>query len=124
MAKELPPHLQKGVIAEQRALNHLLASGLTLHLRNYRTPYGEIDLIMFDQKQESLVFVEVRYRNSGRFGGPAESITRNKQKKLVASAEHFRQHNPQLARCACRFDVISICGDLGDGSIQWDPNAF
>ena len=124
MAKELPLHLQKGITAEQRALDYLLSSGLTLHQRNYRSPYGEIDLIMVDQKTESIVFVEVRYRNNRRFGGPAESVTHDKQKKLIASAEHFRQRNRQLGQRACRFDVVSICGGVDDGSLQWYQNAF
>lgn len=120
----MPQHLQRGKIAEDKALDYLQRNGLTLHLRNYRTPYGEIDLIMVDRKLQELIFVEVRFRESERFGGPAQSIDRRKQDRLVASAEHFRQRHHQFADYPCRFDVIALSGGLVKGSLQWYRNAF
>lgn len=120
----MPRHLQKGCAAEDKALEYLQSNGLTLYQRNYRTPFGEIDLIMIEKNPSYLVFVEVRYRKSDRFGSPAESVNKRKQKKLIASAEHFRQNYKKLGRQACRFDVISICGSLDHGSVQWHQNAF
>jgi putative endonuclease len=124
LAKELPTHLRRGKIAEDRALAHLQCNGLTLHRRNYRTPYGEIDLVMVDPVRHELVFVEVRYRNTDRFGSAAQSVDRQKQTRLTASAEHFRQHHSQFGHCACRFDVVALSGDLEKGSLQWYQNAF
>jgi putative endonuclease len=124
LAKELPIHLRRGKLAEDKALAHLLGNGLTLTQRNYRTPYGEIDLIMVDPVLCELVFVEVRYRNSDQFGGPAQSIDRHKQGKLIASAEYFRQHNHQFTDSPCRFDVVTLSGDMDTGPLQWYRNAF
>jgi len=120
----MPTHLRRGKIAEDKALAYLKRNGLALHQRNYRTPYGEIDLIMIDPELRGLVFVEVRYRNSDRFGGPAQSVDRVKQGKLIASAEHFRQHHDQFVDCPCRFDVVTLSGGLEKGSLQWYRNAF
>ena len=124
MAKELPTHLRRGKIAEDRALAHLQCSGLTLHQRNYRTPYGEIDLVMIDPVRHELVFVEVRYRSTDRFGSAAQSVDRQKQTRLAASAEHFRQHHSQLGHRPCRFDVVALSGGVEKGSLQWYQNAF
>lgn len=120
----MPPHLQKGRLAEDQALAYLQANGLSLQQRNYRSPFGEVDLIMHDASCDSLIFVEVRYRSNNTFGSPAESVDRRKQAKLIASAEHYRQQNPHLAKQPCRFDVVGICGDIDNGSLQWYPNAF
>lgn len=124
MAREVPAHLQAGRAAEEAALAYLGANGLQLVDRNYRTPLGEIDLIMQSTTDKTLVFVEVRYRRNQNFGLAAETVDRRKQQKLVAAAEHFLQRHAAFARLPCRFDVISFSGDLGDSSLQWYPNAF
>ena len=120
----MPIHLQRGKIAEDKALAYLQCNGLTLHQRNYRTPYGEIDLIMVDADLHELIFVEVRFRVSDRFGGPAQSVDRRKQGKLIASAEYFRQQNNRFIDSPCRFDVVTLSGGLEKGSLQWYRNAF
>jgi putative endonuclease len=112
-----------GDAGEARALAHLLAQGLTLVQRNYRVARGpnarggEIDLIMRD-RDGTLVFVEVRSRGSGDFGGAAASVSVAKQRSLVLAARHY------LARLRtappCRFDVVAIDGDR----IEWLRAAF
>ena len=49
--------------AEALALDHLTQQGLSLIEKNYLTKLGEIDIIMLDKTTDTLVFVEVRYRN-------------------------------------------------------------
>jgi Holliday junction resolvase-like predicted endonuclease len=74
---------ERGDAAEDAALAHLQAAGLALVARNYRTPGrggGEIDLVMRDPKDGTLVFVEVRRRASAAFGGAGGSITGAKQR--------------------------------------------
>ena len=71
------PSRPGGAEAEDLACAWLQARGLRLLERNYRSRRGEIDLIMQDGEQ--LVFVEVRYRASNRYGSAAESITSAKQ---------------------------------------------
>lgn len=109
-----------GDAAETRALAHLLAQGMHLLARNYRTPGrggGEIDLVMRD-RDGTLVFVEVRKRGTTRYGGAAASVSMAKQRRIVLAARHYlmRLREPP----PCRFDVISMEG----GGIQWMRAAF
>jgi putative endonuclease len=111
---------EQGDAAEDRALAHLLRHGLRLVARNYRTPGrggGEIDLIL-RERDGTLVFVEVRKRATGDFGGAAGSIGWQKQRRIVFAARHYLMK--VAAPPPCRFDVISMEG----GSIQWMRAAF
>ena len=111
---------QLGDAAEDRARDHLLARGLRLVARNYRTPGrggGEIDLILRDA-DGTLVFVEVRKRSDVAFGGAAASIGWRKQRRIVFAARHYLMR--YAAPPPCRFDVVSMEG----GSIQWTRAAF
>lgn len=67
----------------------------------------------------SLVFVEVRYRRSSRFGNPAETVDLRKQRRLAAAAGHYLLENPTVL--PCRFDVVAIGGP---DRIEWIKNAF
>lgn len=108
----------KGQIAEQIASDYLRAKGLRLITSNYRSRFGEIDLIM--QEDKTLVFIEVRLRKNKLFGGAEESITASKQHKIVITAEYYLQ---QYGSQACRFDAILM--DKEDvNSITWIKNAF
>lgn len=122
-ASKTPSHLARGHSAEQAACDYLQARGLALIERNYRTSHGEIDLIMRDAG--TLVFVEVRFRRSRDFGGPAESVDRRKQAKLRASALQYLQQHRGAAKLPCRFDIVALSGGAaGQEQIEWLPNAF
>ena len=112
---------QRGNAAEDAALAHLQAAGLQLLERNYRTPGrggGEIDLIVLE-RGGTLVFVEVRSRASGAFGGAGASIGAPKQKRIVLAARHYLQRFGS-APPPCRFDAVLV-----DGSgLQWLQAAF
>ena len=110
----------RGNAAEDAALAHLLAAGLTLVERNYRTPGrggGEIDLVM-REAGGTLVFVEVRARAGTTHGGAAASVGGVKQRRIVLAARHYlmRHRSPP----ACRFDVVAIDGD----HVEWLKAAF
>ncbi|MCG7973031.1 MAG: YraN family protein, partial [Candidatus Thiodiazotropha taylori] len=92
--------------AEQLAVDYLSRRGLKLVTRNFRCKVGEIDLVM--REKRTLVFVEVRYRQSDDYGSALESITPSKQRKLLAAANLYLQKN-QIDQ-ACRFDVVAING--------------
>ncbi|MEK7815495.1 MAG: YraN family protein [Pseudomonadota bacterium] len=121
MAKTTPPHQRRGREAEDAACAHLRQNGLTLLARNYRSPWGEIDLVM--QDGDGLVFVEVRYRARTDFGAPAETVDGGKQSRLRATAEHYLQHTRGASRKPCRFDIVAIAGGA-DGGLHWLRNAF
>ena len=115
---------ERGDAAEAQALAHLLRHGLSLVQRNYRVAAGprsrggEVDLILRDAKDGTLVFVEVRARRDAKHGGAAASIGATKQRRLVFAATHY------LRRFAspppCRFDVVAIDG----GEVRWLRAAF
>jgi putative endonuclease len=107
---------RSGDEGEERALQYLIAAGLSLVQRSFLCKGGEIDLIMRDQA--SLVFVEVRKRASKQFGGAAASVTPAKQKRMVHAAQVYLQR--QNCNPACRFDLIAI----DDGEITWLKNVI
>jgi putative endonuclease len=108
-----------GAEAEDLACAWLQARGLRLRERNYRSRRGEIDLIMQDGEQ--LVFVEVRYRRSSRYGSAAETVTASKQARLISAASQYLQH--QSGALACRFDVLALSGPEGE-RVDWIRDAF
>jgi putative endonuclease len=119
-----PAHdtLRLGHAGETAACRHLEARGLLLLERNYRSPFGEIDLVM--QDGEMLVFVEVRRRGSIEYGTPAETVGVRKQNKLRATAEHYLQRHPQQSQKPCRFDIVAITDDRSAAHIEWLRDAF
>lgn len=104
---------------ESRAEKFLRQQGLQSVTRNYRTRLGEIDLIMRDK--QTLVFVEVRYRKSNRWGSALESIGYRKQQRLVAAAQDYLSKTD--AETAARFDVVTYDGQT-DKPSEWISNAF
>ncbi len=96
--------------------------------RNFHSSRGEIDLIMLDD--ELLVFVEVRYRGGGAFTNPAESISRRKRKRIIATAHYFLFCHREHARRRCRFDVVSVTrrnyapSSADTVQFEWIRNAF
>lgn len=111
-----------GSEAEQLACNFLSGQGLQLVERNFRAPWGEIDLIM--QHGEHIVFVEVRYRRSAGYGTGAETVDWKKQARLVRTALYFLQRRRGGSDIPARFDVISISGDGSRDDIEWYQDAF
>lgn len=109
---------EQGMLAETIALKHLQKNGLKLVTQNYHCRGGEIDLIMRDGND--LVFIEVRYRKSSAFGSPIETVTRQKQRRIIHTAQHYLQQHPQIDLC-CRFDIVGISSDA---PLKWLKNAF
>ena len=106
--------MNAGAAAETLAAEFLEARGLAVVKRNYRCRGGEIDLIARDGT--TLVFVEVRLRSSGAFGGARASITATKRRRIKFAAGLFlsnlRREPP------CRFDAILLDG-LDMARIEW-----
>lgn len=112
--------LQSGKRAEDAALAYLMRQGLALIARNHRCRRGEIDLIMRDK--DVTVFVEVRFRQSQRYGGALESVNWVKQNRIVAAASHYlasaAPHGP------VRFDVVAMAPHAGEFAVNWVQDAF
>ena len=107
-----------GARAEDLCAELLRRAGLRVLARNWRCRHGEIDLIA--EEGRTLIFAEVRYRASARFGGAAESITDAKRTRIVAAAGLYLAGRPQAD---CRFDVL-LLDALRGGRIHWIRNAF
>lgn len=116
MAVVRTPAQVAGGNAEERAADYLAQRGVNVIARNYRTRMGEIDLVARDG--DELVFVEVRMRSDGHFGGALESVTPNKQRRIALAAQMFLSRFPRPPRC--RFDVVALDGD----EIRWLRGAF
>ncbi|MEH6626946.1 MAG: YraN family protein [Motiliproteus sp.] len=113
---------QKGKEIEDQAQAYLLQQGLKPVQQNYLCRGGEIDIIM--QQDRTLVFVEVRFRNSTKFGNAAESVNWTKQQKLIIAAQHFLQKNARWQNQPCRFDVIACNPGPQGTEFQWIRGAF
>ena len=98
-----------GPAAESLVAEHLERRGFRIVARNFRTRFGEIDLIV--QRGSALHFVEVRSRASARFLRPADSVDHRKQSKIRRSAQAFlaRRDAPRVDEVF--FDVASVVGD-------------
>lgn len=105
----------RGAAAEAAAARLLEKHGLSVIARNFRVKGGEIDLVCHDG--DGIVFVEVRLRTRGDFGGAAASITATKQQRLILAARHWLARHGETP---CRFDAV-----LSDGeSMEWIRDAF
>jgi putative endonuclease len=93
-----------GPQGEDIAVKYLQAKGLKVLHRNYTTPIGEADIVALDN--ETIVFVEVKTRSSGKYGEPFEAVNTSKRDKLKKIAMHYQKQ--QGREMAMRFDVISI----------------
>lgn len=98
-----------GAWGERQAEAFLLQKGFSLICRNYRSRYGEIDLIM--ENRDFLIFVEVKLRKNSRYGTPAEAVTHQKQERLRKTALLYLQAHPTQKQP--RFDVIEIYAPQG-----------
>jgi len=111
MSAEPTSAIERGKAAEDFALSELNKKGFRLIERNFSCRQGELDLVMMDNHE--LVFVEVRYRND-----------RHKQRKLRIAAETWLGKNQSAVFKGCRFDVMSISGEVGHFTADWIDDAF
>lgn len=115
-------HLNAGRNAEKIAQRWLAKHGLKLVDANFRCRYGELDLIM--REGSCLVVIEVRYRNSGRYGGAAGSITGAKMMRIGLATQAFLNRHPEYRSLALRFDVLALSGTGRTRRIDWRRQAF
>lgn len=104
--------------AEDKAVKYLKKQGYKILERNYNLPCGEVDIIA--KKENTLVFVEVKYRtNNEDFGGAVAAVTKAKQERVIKAAlSYIKNKKPSYE--ALMFDIIAISGD----DIEHIQNAF
>lgn len=112
-----------GKNSEQLASNYLCQQGLILQACNFQNRRGEIDLIMTED--DTIVFVEVKYRKNKHFGGAIAAVSFKKQQKIKqCAAFYLQQAGLNEYNTPCRFDVIAMQGDINNPAITWLKNAF
>jgi putative endonuclease len=112
---------RSGAWGEELALRYLTRLGYTLVERNYRTRYGELDLVL--RRQNTLVFVEVKMRRGVGFGHPLEAVTPRKQAAIRSLAQQYLLHRrPRFD--TLRFDVVGILVGNGEPEVVHVEDAF
>jgi putative endonuclease len=97
-------------LGEEIAAKYLTKKGYQIIDRNFRKGYGEIDIVAIHNNV--LVFIEVKTRTTGLYGGAIEAISYAKLKKLTKTCEYYKMLHSKLPQ-ALRIDAILI--DLENG---------
>lgn len=112
---------EKGNCGENIAAAYLEKNGYSIVARNYHSSYGEIDIVA--QKDEFIVFAEVKLRKRNSRVNGFESVSKSKQKKIIVTSAVYLQ-NFQLD-LQPRYDVISVKDfENGEFSVEHIENAF
>jgi len=115
--KNLNKHI--GSFGEKVAVEYLQSKGYKILAKNFCCIYGEVDIIA--KQKNSLIFIEVKTRQSNLFGMPSEAVTKVKQQKICRVAAFFIQKN-KLFDLATRFDIIEV--DSSDNAVNHIEDAF
>ena len=115
-----PQDVHKKVLGkkgEKQVEAYLKKRGCKILKRNYRTPFGEADLIV--QDKDEIAFVEVKTRTNEAYGSPKEAVGADKQRRYYQIAKFYWTEQGQEPHA--RFDVAEV---FADGSIEYYENAF
>ena len=93
-----------GISAEGRAALLMAAKGYRELARRWKSPVGEIDLVM--RRRRIIVFVEVKAR--GRLDDAAEAVSPRQRRRIVAAAEAWLAAHPEHAGYDMRFDAVLV----------------
>ena len=105
-----------GKNGEEIARLYLKKNGWKILEKNYKTPYGEIDVIA--KKGEVVAFIEVKTRLSDMFGLPSEAVTNTRKLRYIRGANYYFIN--KIINCTVRFDIIEVFR----GEINHIENAF
>lgn len=109
---------RQGNIAEDQATQYLKEKGYKILARNFAGKTGEIDIIAQD-KQNTIIFVEVKQRKTNLFGGGLAAVNKAKQRRITLTAASYIKKT-KISYTALRFDIITITA----GVLQHYENAF
>ena len=109
---------RQGNIAEDKAAQYLKEKGYKILARNFAEKTGEIDIIAQD-KQNTIIFVEVKQRKTNLFGGGLAAVNKAKQRRITLTAASYIKKT-KISYTALRFDIITITA----GVLQHYENAF
>ncbi len=112
--------MKLGDKGEVLAVKLLKKKGYKIIKRNYKTSIGEIDIIAKDG--ETLVFIEVKTRESIEYGFPFEAVNTAKKRKIAGVAMLYLKKLKQIP--PCRFDIVSIYYKNGKPECELIKDAF
>jgi len=95
--------------AEDLTAKYLQNKGLKIIAKQYRSRFGEIDLIALDGSE--VVFVEVKARKTSDFGFPEESVTASKIEKIIAVGDKFLKVAITFGKTELEFNHIEGVGE-------------
>ncbi|PID82858.1 MAG: YraN family protein [Clostridiales bacterium] len=104
-----------GYEIEEKVANLLKKDGNKILARNYKSKYGEIDIVYREKASKTIVFVEVKYRKNSDYGKPYEFVNKKKFERIMKTVHIFLMENKLSHNIAMRFDVISV---LSNGEIK------
>jgi putative endonuclease len=113
-------HNEKGKIGEKLAKEYLINQGYKVLHTNWHARRYEVDIIA--QKNNILVFCEVKYRSYNTFGEPESFVTKQKQRNIIKSAAAYVGLNRWQGES--RFDIISILMDGTTPKINHIEDAY
>lgn len=113
-------HNELGTLGEELAAQFLLREGYVILERNWTFQKAEIDIIA--QKNEQIIIVEVKTRNSDFFGDPQDFVTPGKIKLLVKAANEYIISND--LDLEVRFDIIAVLKNQKVEKLEHFENAF
>lgn len=99
-------HITLGKLGEEAAISYLENSGYKINHRNFRSKFGEIDIIA--KIADQIVFVEVKTRRNFSFGTPSEAVNYHKQQKIIRTAFVYLNRFCLSQDIKCRFDIIEV----------------
>jgi len=113
-------HNELGKLGEKLAAEHLAAKGYSILAQNYIFQKAEIDIIA--QKDNQIICVEVKTRNSDFFGDPQSFVTPAKIKQLVKAMNHYLEENEITLET--RFDIIAVLKNSTTEVVNHYEDAF
>ena len=113
--------MRTGKQGEDLAAAHLAENGYRILERNYRSVFGEIDIVA--EERDTLVFVEVKSRRSEAYGDPQLAVGSKKQRKISRVAMSYLSEKGWNRRPA-RFDIVAVKLRPSGNLIELIRNAF
>lgn len=105
-----------GAEGEKKARNYLRLHGWKILEKNYKNPFGEVDVIA--KKGDTIAFIEVKTRLSESYGAPSEAVDKRRKNRYIMGAKYYFLNRE--IDCTVRFDIIEIL----NGKINHIENAF
>lgn len=113
-------HIELGQLGESLAADYLVTKQFEILDRNYRWKKSEIDIVC--KKDDLLIIVEVKTRQTAAYGQPYEAVTRSKQKQIIKVTNQYILEND--LDLEVRFDVVSIVQNQHRTAIEHIEEAF